>query len=152
MHYFKDKYEHLARNVDLFKGLGLDEIVKIMSYGLTKTLDPDSVIFEKGQLGTELYVILEGQVQIVDEGNPIALLGPGDMFGEMAVMGGARRSASAVTTEITNLFVLSEDRLHKLLTKRIAISMLWNVIGTLSQRLATENDKIKRLQGSGQMI
>ncbi len=145
---FLDKCRKLTETVDFFQGIDPMDIGKLMSYGVTKTLRENVTIFKKGDPGTEMYVILEGKVRISDGDTVIAELGPGDTFGEMAVLAGAPRSADAVTTEIANVFILSEQQIQRLMGKRVAIRILLNIVATLSKRLREMDKKIAELEKS----
>ena len=145
---FLDKCRKLTETVDFFQGIDPMDIGKLMSYGVTKTLRENVTIFKKGDPGTEMYVILEGKVRISDGDTVIAELGPGDTFGEMAVLAGAPRSADAVTTEIANVFILSEEQIQRLMGKRVAIRILLNIVATLSKRLREMDKKIAELEKS----
>jgi len=143
---FLDKCRRLTETIDFFHGIDPTDLGKLMSYGVTKTLRENVVIFNKGDPGTEMFVILEGKVKILDGDTVIAVLGPGDTFGEMAVLAGAPRSADAITTEITNMFILSEEQVHKLMNKRVAIRILLNIVATLSKRLREMDQKLSELE------
>jgi len=147
---FLDKARRLTETIDFFHGIDPTDLGKLMSYGVTKTLRENVDIFKKGDVGPEMYVILEGKVKISDGDTVIATLGPGDTFGEMAVLAGAPRSADAVTTEITNLFVLSEEQIQRLMGKRVAIRILLNIVATLSRRLREMDEKLSGLQKPAQ--
>src|ERR1700709_1501304 len=64
--------------------------------------DVDKVIFEEGSTGRELFVVLEGQVEIAKVSGAsktvIVTLGKGEFFGEMAVIDGSSRSATAIAS------------------------------------------------------
>jgi CRP-like cAMP-binding protein len=64
----------------------------------------------------------------------------------MALINNEPRSATAVVAETAQLFVLSETFFQKLMTKRIAITMLLNIIGTLSTRLQGMNRRLLELK------
>ncbi len=63
--------------------------------------DVDEVIFEEGSTGRELFVVLDGKVEIAKLGGAgktvIVTLGKGEFFGEMAVIDGSSRSATAIS-------------------------------------------------------
>jgi len=132
---FRDKYLRLVETMDLFKGLSPDELMKLMSMGLTTAVQKGTRIFKKGTVGEEMYVILEGKVNIVDEDKVIATLGKGEMFGEMALFSEEPRNATAVAEESSSFFLLTKKSLHELFTRKIAITLLLNVVGKLSERL-----------------
>ena len=114
-----------------------------------EAFEADATIFEHGSLGNKLYVILEGKVRIgrtvpgMGE-EAIAVLGKGDVFGEMALLDEAPRSADARTQEACILLSVPKDRFEDLLFlhKDLAYEVLWNVIQTLTRRLRATNDKL----------
>lgn len=69
-----------------------------------------ATIFEEGQPGHLMYVVLEGEVQIRAHGQPVNMLGPGDLVGEMALIDSQRRSASAVALSRCRLAPVDEQR------------------------------------------
>jgi serine phosphatase RsbU (regulator of sigma subunit) len=73
------------------------------------------VIFEEGQLGEELFVLLEGEVVITIEGAPIDRLEAGSIFGEMALVDDQPRSATAAAAVDSRLLVVNEARFVELL-------------------------------------
>lgn len=84
---------------------GLAEFLRI------KELEPGAVIFQEGSTGMSLYFISSGRVRISKSGSDgssadLAMLGPGDFFGEMALIEEATRSASAITLGPCVLFEL----------------------------------------------
>jgi hypothetical protein len=140
-----DTYEMLARRIDLFRGLKVEEVAALFACGATRELEPGKTIFEKGQAGTDLYVILGGKIRILDDGKEIAILATGDMFGEMALVTGEPRSATAVTAETTSVFVLNEAVFQRLLSKQVAIRILLNMLGTMSLRLKQSNELLRSI-------
>ena len=67
-------------------------------------------IFTEGQLGELMYAILEGEVQIVFADKVINTHGPGEIFGEMALIDTKRRSATAVAQSGCKLVPIDEKR------------------------------------------
>lgn len=147
---FREKYIRLVHTMDLFKELDPDDLVKIMSMGLTEAVHKGTVIFKKGSVGEKMYVILQGKIKIVDDDEVIATLGKGDMFGEMALLSPEARSATAVAEESSSFFVLTAESLHELFTRRVAIRLLLNIIGKLSERLRKANEQLHQLEQSGE--
>jgi CRP-like cAMP-binding protein len=137
-------YALLAKKVDLFHGIGADDISKIFARGLTIRASKGETIFFKGTIGSQMYVVLAGKIAIYDESRCLATLTTGDMFGEMALVDKAPRSGTAVAMEDSHLFVLSEVTFHKLLNKTVAIKILLNIVRTLSFRLRETNKKVSR--------
>ncbi len=137
-------YAALARQVELFRGLTLEDIAKIFSKGMTIRVHKGETIFYKGTVGSQMYVVLGGKVAVVDENKVLAELRMGDTFGEMALINSEPRSASVIAAEESHLFVLSESTFQRLLTKRVAIQILLNIVRTLSHRLREANARALR--------
>ena len=137
-------YAALARQVELFHGLTVEDIAKIFARGMTIRVNKGETIFYKGTVGSQMYVVLGGKVAVVDEQKLLAELRTGDTFGEMALINSEPRSASVVAAEDSHLFVLSESTFQRLLTKRVAIQILLNIVRTLSHRLRDANARAIR--------
>ena len=129
----------LLERVDLFQGLTREEVMKIFAKGMTMTCVRGDTIFRKGTEGTQMYVVLSGEIGIFDDDKCIARLHAGDMFGEMALVNKEPRSATATAVEDSRVFILSESTFERLMTKRVSIRILLNIIRTLSQRLRRAN-------------
>ena len=101
-------------------------------------------IFAAGDVGDGLYVIESGRVQIaamVDrtESRPLASIGPGDFFGEMAVLDDAPRSATATAETDTKAFYLSRDEMLQLLKRHPGLAL--TLIREFSARMRAVNKK-----------
>lgn len=132
----------LADRVGLFHGLSAEDVSTILSRGVTIRVLKGETIFYKGSYGSQLYVVLAGRLSVRDGSRMIATLGMGDLFGEMAVVNNEPRSASVVALEDTHLFALSEATFQHLLTKRVSIQILLNIVRTLSHRLRESNKRV----------
>lgn len=137
------KLDALIKRVELFNGLTRDEVAKIFSKGMTMHCVKDEVLFHKGNTGNQMYVVLGGKIGIYDGKKIIAVLRTGDMFGEMSLVTAEPRSATAKAMENSKLFVLSQTTFERLLTKRVSIRILMNIIKTLSHRIKETNAQIK---------
>lgn len=135
----RDTYEILARRMALFRGVDAENIAKIFARGMTVDYEAGDVIFKKGQVGESLYLILNGSVSIEEDGRQLALLGQGDMFGEMALVSEGARSADAIAQDAISLLALKMDVIHNIMPRDVSVQLLVNVILTLSQRLQEAN-------------
>ena len=104
----------MLRNVPFFAGLA-DQELEVLADSLGKrTFGKGMIIFHKGSPGQTLYIIQSGKVRIFilsESGQEISvnIYGPGDVFGELALLDGLPRSAGAVAMEKTVTFTLHRD-------------------------------------------
>lgn len=136
------KVQKYLEQMELFRGLTPEEMVKIFSKGLTMHCAKGEVIFYKGATGNQMYAVLAGKVGVFEGQQCIATLQTGDTFGEMALVNKEPRSATVVALEDSQLYVLNETTFEQLMTKRVAIRMLFNIISTLSKRLKESNQRL----------
>jgi len=110
---------------------------------------PDStIIFEQGHPGTELYLLIAGAVDIIQNGQKIVTLGPGSNFGEMAMLDEPSRSASAVASGETELMVIPRDAFFAMLkgNPMLAVKILWNMLLRLSANLRRTSKRLAELE------
>lgn len=115
----------------LFADLGADELQRISGLCHTQQLAAGETLFQKGDSGEALYGVRRGQIRIETCAFDVARLtlnfmGPGDLFGEVAVLDGQTRTADAAASEATELFVLRRDDLlaHLEREPRVAIKLI----------------------------
>lgn len=136
--------ESLIQRVALFQGLTPEEVEKIFAHGLTMTFKKGDVLFYRDTVGNQMYVVLGGKVGVFGDGDRcIATLTTGDMFGEMALVTHERRSATVKALEDGYAFVLNEITFYRLLTKKVAIQILLNMVRTLAHRLKEANARLR---------
>ena len=133
---------------DAFRGLSKAEIKAISDMGAIRTVEGGKLLFRKGEIGHEMYIMLTGKIQIIDEYEThkkiLAELGTGELFGEMAMFEGHARSAHAFAKERSQVLVLSEEVLTKLLEKKVPKGFLTNIIAILCHRLRVTNNMYMR--------
>ena len=74
------------------------------------TVPAGTVVFAQGDIGDRYYVIESGDVDVVGGGRVVATLGPGEGFGEIALLRRTRRTATVVATSDLRLQALASDR------------------------------------------
>jgi len=115
----------------------------------TATYSAGDVIFREGELGTEMYIIQDGEVDIIkhinDESHLLSKLEKGDFFGEMAVLESVARTADAVAITDVKALVINGARFDEMLRKNPEIAV--RIIRKYSQRLREANELLERLVG-----
>ena len=102
--------------------------------------DPDAVaypagqtIFGEGEKATAMYAVVEGEVELRQDGELIRTVGPGSIFGEMALVEHAPRSATATTKTACKLVEVSERRFNFLVQQTPFFAL--QVMRIMSERL-----------------
>lgn len=106
-------------------------------------------IFEQGELGTEMFIILDGAVDIIKhiggESHMLSRLEKGDFFGEMALLEAAPRTADAIAANETRVLVINGSQFDDMLRKNPEIAV--RIIRKYSKRLREANALLERLVG-----
>jgi CRP/FNR family transcriptional regulator, cyclic AMP receptor protein len=102
-----------------------------------ETYTAGQVIFQEGQPGNVMYVVQAGQVDILLNGLPFDLAGPGDIFGEMALIDDRPRSATAVAATDCTLVPIDERRFAFLVqqTPNFALTVMRVMADRLRKRM-----------------
>jgi CRP-like cAMP-binding protein len=151
----EERIEKLAK-VTLFKGLTPPALELISRVASEESHALGTKIFQHGDPGDKLYILIEGKVRISRDipgmgEEAIAVLGAGAVFGEMALLDEAPRSADARVHERCRLLTVSKDAFEDLLFlhKDLAYEVLWSVVKMLTQRLRETTDKLTFLSVTG---
>ena len=130
--------------VPLFLGAP-DRALDIAASAVRKRVyESGTTVFQEGDKGEALYIIASGLVKLskVDLGGhekTLAILQPPEFFGEMALLGQASRSATAVTLNVVEAYLLFNDDFKRLISDYPAISL--NLTTTLAARLRGMDDE-----------
>lgn len=141
--------EDALAKMQLFQGLAQEGLERIAAIAEEESHSLNAYVFREGDTGDRLYLILSGKVRISRQlpgmgEEALAVLGPGEAFGEMALIDDTPRSADALVHESARLLVITREAFEDLLFihKDLAFEILWNFIKTLSARLRDANDKM----------
>ena len=105
-----DRRSELLENCPLFRGVGADGLAALARAATEVTFPVNHVIAREGEIGTGFFVVVDGSVRVVKDGNVLARLGPGDFFGELSVLDGRPRNARvAAETPTTCLAIATWD-------------------------------------------
>ena len=108
-------------------------------------LEAGEVVFSEGDPGDSLYVVTEGLIQIQKRtaAGPLVLsrLGPGEFLGEMAVISGTPRSATAIAVEPSTLLMYPAQKIEQLIAEHPSVGA--RMIQLLAGRLRKTNDMLK---------
>lgn len=99
----------------------------------TQTFAAGTQIFAEGEPGRNMYVVKEGKVDIVSRGQVLETVGPGGIFGEMALIDKAHRSAGAVAKTDCTVVLIDERRFLYLVQESPYFAL--SVMGVMADRL-----------------
>lgn len=128
--------EEELKQIRLFQSVDLDAIKGILDVCTFQSLDPGEVLITAGQANRTIYFLLAGHVRIhldSPQGEPTAILGPGESVGEMSVIDHQPASAFVVAAEPVRLLAMEEDILWSLVKSSHAAAC--NLLIGLSARL-----------------
>ena len=129
----RDRKSSLLAAARLFDGVDAEGMDRIAAVAVEVEFPADHVIARQGEIGTGFFVIVDGHVRVVRDGETIATLGPGDFFGELSVLDGRPRVAQVVADgPVTCLALASWDFEAVLLAEpRVSLTILRGLAGRL---------------------
>ena len=119
--------------VSLFSGLSAKDLATIASVAEERDVPAGAVLTEQGQPGDEFFMIADGEVEVRLDDREIRRLGPGDYLGEIALIFGGKRTATAIAAGPTKLYVLGEPAFTSLLRRQPRIED--KILTTVTERM-----------------
>ncbi len=127
----------LLSKMPLFARLNEREMLRIMQVSEVVSYEPGEIVVQEGDRGDELFIVLSGEVRISRGETVLNDFGPGEHFGEMALIRAVPRSATVTASEPSELIVLHRSDFFEVLRKEaeLAVKLLWQFLGVLADRL-----------------
>src|SRR6266851_4132843 len=141
----------LLRSTELFSELDEVELAKIARLLKEHKVSENELIFSQGDPGDALYIVLHGRVRIATTDSfgrerVLAFYGPGEFFGDMAVLTGAPRSATATASSDSRLLQLRKDDFDVLLATSVGI--MRGMLRVMVERQAAMNTRLTQESGA----
>jgi len=133
----------ILRDIGLFGGLSDESLSRLASQLPELRAEPGKLVVSEGETSTEMFVVVAGELEVVKKAHDgstvrVALLGPGDWFGEMVILDVQPRSATVRALAPSILLSMTADQVDRLLY-RVALKdyslLIMNVARELSRRL-----------------
>ena len=136
------------RRAPLFSSLDVESAEQLIATMTTTHLERGDIIFHEGDRGDRLYVIGEGKIKLgrtSPDGreNLLAILGPGEMFGELSLFDPGPRTATATAIAETQVLALGNEALTGYLQSRPGVAA--NLLAALARRLRRTNESLADL-------
>ena len=131
------KADALGRTA-LFGGLSRDDLVQLAKLTEDMEVEQGKVLAREGEIGQEFFVIVEGEVSVTRDGKQLRTLGPGDFFGEVALIWESpRRTATVTATSPLRFFVLMRQSFSSLIDRQPDIEK--RVLEALEERVGSHS-------------
>lgn len=143
------------RQTPLFCGLDAESLADLADCLENRHFEPEHMLFRQGDPGDVLYIVQSGQVKIVSNQTEAAELvvnqfGPGDFFGEMALVDYGPRSAGAISVTHVDLLLLKREHFLRVLAEHPLLSS--EIIRGLSAKLRFATSYIEKAIAWSQRI
>jgi CRP/FNR family transcriptional regulator, cyclic AMP receptor protein len=130
-------------SVRIFQHLGQDDLRKVARIAKPKQVAANTVVFFEGNRADAFFIVLSGSLKVFQTARDgrvkvLSTMGPGETFGELAMLDGQARSASVETVATSELLVISRKDFRELATATPGI--LWGVLEGVCARLRAQND------------
>ncbi|NLW90760.1 MAG: cyclic nucleotide-binding domain-containing protein [Syntrophomonadaceae bacterium] len=135
-----------TRDIELFRGLSAVEQSRLLGNMDKISLEPGTAVFAFGDEGDCMYIIIEGSIELYSaaensDKHTVAVLGSGEIFGEMSLLTGEPRSASAVALTGTELYVIDYNTFSQMTSENSNIAQYF--MRLLSHRLTQTNERLR---------
>ena len=125
--------EALIAACPLFRGLDANGMAAVAQATVEVEFPADRTIARQGEIGTGLFIVAEGAVRVVRDGEIVARLGPGEFFGELSVLDGGPRNASVIADGPTTCLALATWDAERVLREQPGVALA--VLRVLAARL-----------------
>jgi CRP/FNR family cyclic AMP-dependent transcriptional regulator len=131
------KVEALGR-CPLFQGLARSELAQLAKETEDLEIGEGKVLCKQGDTASEFFVILDGEVEVTKDGSRLTTLGPGDFFGEIALVEHSKRTATVTARTPVRFFVLTNRSFSALLDRNPGVER--KVLRALAKRVLANGD------------
>lgn len=133
-------------NLFLFEDLPFQARLRVGRIVSELFVRPGEQIVAQGDIGNTLYVVVQGEVSVLVDGQEVAVIGEGGHFGELALVDTEPRSADIVANGFGHLLCVERDALREFCMVEPALGnlLVWKLVATLGQRLRNTNQQLSR--------
>ena len=142
------QFAGLLRSIDTFSALGEDDLLDLAALLTMKEFDYGFPIVQKGEPGENLFIILTGEVEVIDDdGVALNEMKAGDVFGEMSLLTGERVSATIMAAQPCQIATLNNKNFRHILQRFPALQVFFYKL--MARRITDINLKRAEELGSG---
>ena len=123
----------MLKKVPLFAGLDRRELEQIAATMRERRVSAGDIVLEQGAGGAGFFVVAEGEADVTVDGNPVGTIGPGDYFGEIALLTGSDRTATVTARTDMRCHGMTPWDFKPLVESNSAIA--WKLLTAMAQKL-----------------
>jgi CRP/FNR family transcriptional regulator len=133
-----------------FESMSSEQLRIISDISIEENFEKGEIIFKQGDLGDKMYVIVEGNIAIVQEGEKekkrtvLVTLGEKNVVGEMSILDDETRSATGEAVSDCKLLAIGKEELKEMI--REYPELAFEIFKVLSRRIRESNKQIRNLQ------
>ncbi len=146
----KESIISILKKIPIFEGLSNRDLNFIEPQLHPREFRADEIIFHQGDPGVGMYIIEEGTVKIVFEptNRVLAELGPGEFFGELALLDESPRSAAAIAKTYCKVWGMFQSDLFSIIERnpRLGVKITLRLAQVIGERLKRSNVQVQELQ------
>ena len=132
-----DRKAELLSAAHLFDGVDAEGMDRIAAVAVQVDFPANHVVARQGEIGTGFFVVVEGRVRVIRDGETVATLGPGDFFGEISIILGEAPIADIVAIKPLSCLVLAGPRVEGFLVDNPRV--MWRMLQAQARRLRAAN-------------
>ena len=132
----RDAKVELLKNAPLFSGCSKSELRALASSADELDLREGTVITREGRAGREFFVLIEGTARVTKNGKTVGQLGPGDWFGEIALLTNSPRTATVTATSAVDVLVITDRSFRRTVETMPSIAL--KILSSVGDRLARD--------------
>ncbi|HET7521023.1 MAG TPA: cyclic nucleotide-binding domain-containing protein [Candidatus Limnocylindria bacterium] len=129
----RDEKLDLLHRIPLFSTFDRRQLERLSMLADEVDVKAGYCLMRQGDNGAEMYVIVSGQVAVERNGQRLNTLGPGDLFGEIALLDGGPRTATVTAEQDTRLLVVSHREFHSMMEEFPEVAA--EVLNALAHRI-----------------
>jgi len=123
----------VLRTTSIFEAVREEFLAEVAQRSVPMQLDAGQILFAEGEMGSSLFVIVSGRLEVTVEGNALRYLGEREVVGEMAALDPEPRSATVTACEPSTLLRISHQDLNILMANDVEVAR--GIITVLCRRL-----------------
>lgn len=123
----------ILRTTSIFEAVREEFLAEVAQRSVPVMLDTGQVLFEQGEMGTSLFVVVSGRLEVVINGVAVSQMGEREVIGEMAALDPEPRSATLKATEPSTLLRISHQDINILIASDVEVAR--GIIAVLCRRL-----------------